>query len=230
MRRQRQEARTATEGTTQEHPTTGETLAPRPGGGLLDRRGVLVAGAAAATAAVAPELGGAAAMALARLQPEASPGEHLSWEPRFLDHDQARLLSHLCELLLPRTATPGANDAGVPEWIDLAVSLAEPDEQLAFLGGLDWIDRRASEAHDQHFLGLSPEQQVALLHDISDEHEEHPPELEAGAAFFANLKGKTLFAYFTSKTGRVQALGQPEKVEREIFHGCTHEKSEDHEA
>lgn len=233
MRRQRRHPKTRDpkeKATAREAVSEGVDAPGATRGTLLDRRGVLVAGAAAATAAVAPELGGSATKALARLQSTPSTGDALSWQPRILHADQARLLSHLCELILPRTATPGANDAGVPEWIDLAVSLAEPEEQLAFLGGLEWIERRARQKLDRPFLELLPEEQVALLREISDEDEEHPSELEAGAAFFTDLKARTLFAYFTSKTGRVQALGLPEKVEREIFHGCTHGTAGDHEA
>jgi hypothetical protein len=192
----------------------------------LSRRGLLAAGAAAATGALAPALGGAAARA--RQQGASGAAGDLGWERRFLDLDQARLLSQLCDLILPRTATPGALDAGVPEWIDLALSVDEPEEQLAFLGGLDWIDRRANDISSRPFLELPEEEQIALLREISDEHEELPPELEAGGAFFRELKGRTLFAYFTSKTGRVEALGMPEKVEHETFRGCEHEPGDSH--
>lgn len=194
----------------------------RPAGTApMTRRRVLLAGATAATAAVSP-----AALPVLRAQTAAT--SPLSWEPRLLDPDQARLLTRLCELLLPRTTTPGAVDAGVPEWIDLALSLADAEEQLAFLGGLGWIDRRSRESFGKPFLELPGERQNELLAEISDEHEEFPPALEAGAAFFRELKAQTLFAYFTSKTGRVEMLGLPEKVERETLHGCPHGENDEH--
>lgn len=194
---------------------------PADGRGPLTRRRVLAAGAAAASAVMSPN-------ALSGLRAPAAAEDALLWKPRFLDAPQARLLSQLCETLLPRTATPGALDAGVPEWIDLALSLADAEEQLAFLGGLGWIDRRSRESLGRPFVELSAEQQTAVLREISDEHEEVPPELEAGAAFFRELKAKTLFAYFTSKTGRVEMLGMPAKVERETFRGCPHEEDDEH--
>ena len=184
---------------------------PKP---ALTRRRVLVAGAAAAGAAT---LSGAPVLA-------ATPAaDRVAWSPRLLSAEQASLLTRLCDLLLPRTATPGAVDAGVPEWIDLAVSLAEPSEQLEFLGGLGWIDQRASNLHGDGFLSLAEPDQIARLAEISDETEEHAENLKAGAAFFADLKRRTLFAFFTSQEGRTEVLGRPAKVQREEFHGCAHE-------
>ena len=77
----------------------------------LTRRRVLAAGAAVAGAAT---LGGAPLLA-------AKAADEVAWSPRLLSAEQASLLTRLCDLLLPRTATPGALDAGVPEWIDLAI-------------------------------------------------------------------------------------------------------------
>ena len=200
---------------------------PIPGEGLvrdaLTRRRVLLGGAAVAAAttlAAVPRLGAVPAAA-------ATAGAEVSWQPAFLSRQQAALLSRLCDLILPRTATPGALDAEVPQYIDLAVSLADPDERLSLFGGLGWIDARASSRDGKAFLSLSEAEQVALLREISDEHAGHPKELEPGAAFFADLKRRTLFAYFTSEKGRVEALGRPAEVEREIFRGCTH-SGDDH--
>lgn len=197
------------------------------------RRGLLVAGASGVAALAggalaahtptptsatssATALGTTAATAL-------QTGADLGWEPRFLSADQARLLSRLCDLLLPRTDTPGALDAGVPEWIDLALSVDEPDEQLEFLGGLAWLGQRCQREHGHPFLGASAEQQQHMLREISDESAAHADDLEPGAAFFRNLKGRTLFAYFTSEKGRTEYLGLPAEVRRERLLGCQHD-------
>jgi len=200
---------------------TENTKCEAPPAKVLTRRRVLVGGAAVAgTALVAlPELGSVPAMA-------ATP---VTWQPKFLSRSQATLLSRLCDLLLPATSTPGAVEAGVPEYIDLAVSLAEPEAQLRFLGGLGWIDHRASSVHGSPYVDLDETRQLALLREISDEHASHPADLEPGAAFFSDLKRRTLFGYFTSQTGRVEALGQPAKVEHEVFEGCGH-SGDDHSA
>ena len=178
----------------------------------ITRRGVL-AGAAAGVASLA----GSAGMAVQA--PAAVASDH-AW--KLLSPEQGELLSHLCEHILPRTETPGARDAGVPEWIDLAVSVADSSEQLALIGGLAWVDQRAQLLHQRRFVELTNEQQVSLLEEISDTVEEPAGELEAGHGFFADLKERTLFAYFTSKTGREHALKLPTEVRREALRGCTH--------
>lgn len=188
------------------------------------RRKVLAAGAGAfGYATLQAEPIRAAIPAVAAYQAEGS-----GWTPRLLTPAQGELLATLCEHILPRTDTPGARDAGVHEFIDLELSLADGDDQLTALGGLDWIERRAAELHGSSFLALNSEQQVALLREISDEHGEHPSELTAGAAFFSDLKQRTLFAFYTSKVGRTEALGLPDRVRVERFRGCQHEPGESH--
>jgi hypothetical protein len=188
------------------------------------RRKVLAAGAGAfGYATLQAEPIRAAIPAVAAYQAEGA-----GWTPRLLTPAQGELLATLCEHILPRTATPGARDAGVHEFIDLELSLAGGDDQLAALGGLDWIERRAQQLHGSSFLGLDAARQFDMLREISDEHEAHPPALAAGAAFFSDLKRRTLFAFYTSKTGRTEALGLPDRVRVERFRGCEHEPGESH--
>ena len=188
------------------------------------RRNVLAAGAGAfGYATLQAEPIRAAIPAIAAYQAEGS-----GWTPRLLTPAQGELLATLCEHILPRTDTPGARDAGVHEFIDLELSLADGDEQLAALGGLDWIARRAQQLHGSSFVGLDGARQLDVLREISDEHDEHPPQLIAGAAFFSDLKRRTLFAFYTSKIGRTEALGLPDRVRVERFRGCQDEPGEGH--
>lgn len=188
------------------------------------RRNVLAASAGAfGYATLQAEPIRAAIPAIAAYQAEGS-----GWTPRLLTPAQGELLATLCEHILPRTDTPGARDAGVHEFIDLELSLADGDDQLAALGGLDWIDRRAQELHGSSFVGLDGARQLDVLREISDEHDEHPPQLIAGAAFFSDLKRRTLFAFYTSKIGRTEALGLPDRVRVERFRGCQDEPGKSH--
>lgn len=184
----------------------------------LSRRRVLGAGAGAAAAAALPSvLSRSAAVHAAAVDP--------SWTPRFFTPEQGQTVATLCDLILPRTRTPSATDAGVHEYIDEALSVADGDEQLEFLGGLAWLEQRASKTHGSGFGALSKDQQVELLEEISDgspADSKQEPELTAGATFFTDLKARTLFGYYTSKLGRTEALGLPEAVKRETFVGCTH--------
>ena len=189
------------------------------------RRKVLAAGAGAfGYATLQAEPIRAAIPAVAAYQAEGT-----GWTPRLLTPAQGELLATLCEHILPRTDTPGARDAAVHEFIDLELSLADGDEQLAALGGLDWIDRRAQQLHGSSFVGLDAARQIDMLREISDEHEVHPSDLVAGAAFFSDLKRRTLFAFYTSKVGRTEALGLPDRVRVERFRGCQDELGEERE-
>ncbi len=160
---------------------------------------------------------GVAAVAVLPAQAVAATG---SWKPKFLSPEQGEALMVLCDLILPKTGTPSATEAGVHEYIDEALSVADADEQLAFLGGLGWLESRAQERFEEGLVSLSEEQQIELLHEISDA-EPRRGAFKTGAAFFDDLKGRTLFGYYTSKTGR-QVLGRPEKVQREKLVGCEH--------
>jgi len=42
----------------------------------------------------------------------------------------------------------------------------------------------------------------------------------AGDAFLRDLKRRSLFAFYTSKVGRTEALGLPDRVRVERFRGC----------
>ncbi len=199
--------------------------ASRSGGGTAGRgatrRMVLAAGAGAfGYATLQTEPVRAAMPALAAYQAEGS-----GWAPRLLTPAQGELLATLCEHILPRTDKPGARDAGVHEFIDLELSLADGKEQLRSVGGLDWVDRRAQAVHGARYVDLDAARQVEMLREISDEHESHPAELAAGAAFFSDLKRRTLFAYYTSKTGRTEALGLSDRVRVERFRGCQDDKA-----
>jgi hypothetical protein len=181
----------------------------------LSRRGVLGVGMGAAASVALPIFAGSIS----------SPAMAQAWQPKFFTPQQALTVTALCDLLLPKTSTPSASEAGVPQYIDEALSVASPEEQLEFLGGLAWLDQRAMQRFSTGLGSSSPAQQTELLEEISDQNTP-TPELAPGAAFFADLKRQTLFGYYTSKTGRTQALGLPDSVRREQLQGCTHSSGE----
>jgi gluconate 2-dehydrogenase gamma chain len=43
----------------------------------------------------------------------------IDWKPVFLTEDQAALVTQVADVIIPKTDTPGAKDAGVPSFIDL---------------------------------------------------------------------------------------------------------------
>ena len=109
-----------------------------------------------------------------------TPGDAAAWRPVLLDEREAEGLARLVDALIPRTTTPGARDARVHEYIDLSVSLAPVEEKKAFVDGLRWLDRRSEKAYGADLATVESADLVALLHSISDEHEDPPKSLQAG--------------------------------------------------
>jgi hypothetical protein len=142
--------------------------------------------------------------------------------PLLFSAEQLEAVARLADALIPRTDTPGARDARVHEYLDLALSVAEEPERSRFLEGLAWTDARSRERFATPLHEAAAEQVAALLREISDEHEALPAELEPGGRFFADLKRRTVFGYYTSFEGKTSELGRPEAVTFERFRGCTH--------
>ena len=145
-----------------------------------------------------------------------------AWRPVLFKAREGEGLARLVEALIPRTGTPGARDARVHEYIDLAVSLAPAVEKKEFVDGYRWLDRHCQRLHDADLAGVGDPDLVAILHSISDAHAEHPKKLLRGARFFTDLKRRTIFGYYTSLEGRVQELGLPETVSMQSWRGCPH--------
>lgn len=153
-------------------------------------------------------------------------GDSSAWRPILFTEREAEGLARMVDALIPRTSTPGARDARVHEYIDLAVSLAPPDEKKSFVEGFRWLERRARKSHGAPLADLEEADLVALLRSISDEQKNPPKALAPGAEFFVDLKRRTIFGYYTSIEGRVQELGLPESVSMQKWRGCPHPDGE----
>ena len=120
--------------------------------------------------------------------------------PLFFTKEELALVDELTELIIPADDhSPGARAAGVTAYIDarLAESFEEEPKQM-WRSGLKTIEALSEEMHGRRFLEATPEQRVALLTRISqNESKAEKPEEK----FFKELKGRTVYAYYTSKIG-----------------------------
>ena len=82
-----------------------------------------------------------------------------TYRPKTLTSEEWRLAAVLSDLILPRTDTPGASDAGVPEFID---------RRLTASAGLTQSFRRGLALLPPGFATLAPERQVAVLTEWSE--------------------------------------------------------------
>ncbi len=135
------------------------------------------------------------------------PAAPLPYTPKTLTPEEMDFVAKLTDLIIPRTDTPGASDAGVPEFIDRRLT-ASHDLAAAF--------RRGMALLGPDFAQLSNERQVAILTEISS-----APETDRGR-FFRLAKELTIDGYYSSRAGLVEELGWHGNTFLTEFKGCTH--------
>jgi hypothetical protein len=115
------------------------------------------------------------------------------------------MVDELSELIIPTDDhSPGARAAQVAAYIDGRLADSFEDEaKRRWREGLGRINSLSEEMHGGPFMQATPEQRVALLTRIA-KNEEKPEKLEEH--FFQELKGRTVRAYYTSKTGIHQEM------------------------
>lgn len=187
-----------------EHPHEHAHEHARPAG--VSRRDVLAALLAGATLA-STWTGSAAAAALkaagaaAIVRPGLSAGE-------------AAILAAAAQVIIPATDTPGAKEAGVPQFIGaLVAGWMTDDEAALFRGGLASLDDSARQRWQRGFADCTPEQGAELLQalraaspyggrtfSLADRI------LDPKAPFYLRLRDLTVLGYFTSEAGSNQEL------------------------
>jgi gluconate 2-dehydrogenase gamma chain len=141
----------------------------------------------------------------------------LTYKPDFFNDGQAALISEVAEIILPRTTTPGAKDAGVPAFIDGMVKEVFPQKDRdAFMKGLADFDEDAKKTYGDPFIECSPENRTAL---VKKHHDAAIAQIkERGLAswyksadnsnnpFIMKVKELTILGFFTSEPGATQVL------------------------
>lgn len=137
----------------------------------------------------------------------APPTSALTWTPVSLTPDQARLVDVVAELIIPKTDTPGAREAGVPEFIDRALAnYCDKDQAERLRAGLARMEADAQAAHGVPFIALTPEQQVALFIGYERESLAAKAQTPSQSHFFPDLEDLVTVGYFTSEPGATVAL------------------------
>ena len=166
---------------------------------IIDRREALrktamLMGAAVSTSALTGILQGC----------KAAP--ELTYVPQFFTEDQARIVTEVAEIIIPKTDTPGAKDVGVPGFIDqILKECYKKEDQDRFIAGLTAFDEGAKSAYGDSFVYCEPAQQA-----------EHVTKTHAAALagpkdkdnkpFILMAKELTLLGFFTSEPGATQVL------------------------
>lgn len=168
---------------------------------LIDRREALRKTALLMGAAVS-------ASALSGILQGCKAAPELTYTPSFFTEDQARIVMEVAEIIIPKTDTPGAKDAGVPGFIDVMLKdCYKKEDQDRFIAGLTAFDEEAKKAYGDSFIYCKPEQQVEL---VTKTHAaaltEAKENNEAKRPFILMAKELTLLGFFTSEPGATQVL------------------------
>lgn len=153
-------------------------------------------------------MGGAlSSSAIAGVLQGCSAKREVDWEPKFLSQEQAATVSEIAERILPKTDTPGAKDAGVPEFIDLMLNdIYTEEEQQQFLAGLEQLEKDSESEYGDSFAELQPEQQDELLRKLAAQATEQRNTGSEERPFFSMIKELTMLGFFTSEVGATQFL------------------------
>jgi hypothetical protein len=168
--------------------------------GAVNRRDSLKALSAVTTHALFPSVLAAAAEAAAEIDTGGA-----SWVPRRIDPGRAAMLEALVETILPATTTPGAREARVQVFVDLALrDCYTTEEQQVFLAGMEALAAECQTRHGRPFEACSPEERHALLAPL--DAASYAPDTGARGSFVRILKDLTLVGFFTSRIGATQVL------------------------
>jgi len=139
------------------------------------------------------------------------------FKPVFFSNEQSVLIETLAEIIIPKTDTPGAKEAGVPQFMDaLIAQVYSKEQQEKFIADLNAFDADVKEAFGQPFVECSGEEQLQHFEKhhakaISDATGSGPTGWwNAGTGgdtpFVLKVKELVLVGYFTSEPGATKAL------------------------
>lgn len=150
-------------------------------------------------------MGGAlSSSAIAGVMQGCSAKKSLEWQPMFLSQEQAVATAEVAERIIPATDTPGAKDAGVPEFIDTMLNdIYTEEEQQNFLDGLEGLEKQSEESFGSSFSNLEDGQKDEVLKKMADATVDYQGE---GKPFFLMAKELTMLGFFTSEVGATQVL------------------------
>ena len=113
---------------------------------------------------------------------------------RFFTPAQFAIMSDMADIIIPRTASPGAKDAGVPDVLDaLMINWASPSRQSQFRGLFD-------EVGGVGFMNLDEAGRLAFMRKFD------AGKLGVGDAVYKKFKELVLTLYYLSEAGATKEL------------------------
>ncbi|MBC8152889.1 MAG: gluconate 2-dehydrogenase subunit 3 family protein [Bacteroidetes bacterium] len=126
---------------------------------------------------------------------------------------QKPLLAALAETILPATDTPGAIDAGVPDFLlKMLLENTTPAAQNRFMAGLASVEGYCRDSYGRSYVQCSPEQQHVVMRRIEADGQPRGGMVGKverklmGESFFSLLKSYTCLGYYTSMLGATRGV------------------------
>ncbi len=130
----------------------------------------------------------------------------LTWTPQLFTEDQARTVSSIADIILPKTDSPSASELGVPGFIEDNVRLIMTEEERKkFMDLMAEWDTECQESTGKTFNDLTVEEQkqfVSAQHDKITQGWIAPED----RPLIWPLKELTITGYFTTEVGMTQVL------------------------
>ena len=144
---------------------------------------------------------------VAALMQSCDPAKGLAWSPKVLNESQAKTLSAVVDRILPTTATPGALDVGVDQFIDKILHQVFPANiQQGFASGLDEFNQTASSQYGEEFIKLDPKNQDSIIEQYEEKSGPLPGSMwgfsfgeTTAFPFYRIMKELSLLGYFQSE-------------------------------
>jgi gluconate 2-dehydrogenase gamma chain len=131
-----------------------------------------------------------------------------------LNKSEMAVLGAAAQVIVPATDTPGAQEAGVPLFIDALVARwFTADEAALFRGGLAALDAGARQRFQRGYAACTPQQAAELMQELraaspyqGHSHSLNDRILDPKAPFYLRLRDLVVLGYFMSEQGSTREL------------------------
>jgi hypothetical protein len=145
----------------------------------------------------------------------ATAPDYNTLQTNYFSEPQRKIITAMTEVIIPRTDTPGAIDAGVPNYIELMVAnWLNDEERVLFNAGLADIETRIPTEYGKPFDQLAAHEQLRIMEELESaasdsswyEFGNVQRDYVSDAPFICQLKELTIWGFFTSEEGASQVL------------------------
>ena len=139
---------------------------------------------------------------------------------------QRKTLVRMIDLLIPATDTPGALDAGVPDFVERMIfAWLDEEERTSFVGEIDAVDKQSVANSGIAFADAEQSDCLAIMEALDKKQIWPFYPSSKPMPFFARFKELAVAGFFTSEVGATLVLRY--NPVPGLFNGCTPYKEGD---